>query len=87
MRNPLAILVSRFDRLGRHEAAAATIAGFAGHPLTALAFPEINTSIAHLRDALAPAPTAWEVIHLCRSGLRRFVTVTIGVIGQGELQR
>ncbi|MGO8767664.1 hypothetical protein [Mycobacterium sp.] len=42
MRNPLAILASLFDRLGRYEAAA-TIAGFAVNPLTALAFPEINT--------------------------------------------
>jgi hypothetical protein len=51
MRNPLAILASLFDRLGRYEAAA-TIAGFAVNPLTALAFPEINTSIARLRDVL-----------------------------------
>jgi hypothetical protein len=51
MRNPLAILASLFDRLGRYEAAA-TIAGFAVNPLTALAFPEINTSIALLRDGL-----------------------------------
>ena len=33
MRNPLAILTSLFDRLGRYEAAA-TIAGFAVNPLT-----------------------------------------------------
>ncbi len=32
------------------KTAAATIAGFAVNPLTALAFPEINTSIALLRD-------------------------------------
>jgi hypothetical protein len=51
MRNPLAILASLFDRLGRYEAAA-TIAGFAVNPLTALAFPEINTSIALLRDVV-----------------------------------
>jgi hypothetical protein len=31
---------------------AATVAGFAVNPLIALAFPEINTSIAYLRDVL-----------------------------------
>jgi hypothetical protein len=44
-------LATFLDRLGRHEPAA-TIAGFALSPLTALAFPEINTAIAHLREAL-----------------------------------
>ena len=51
MRSPLAILAVLFDRLGRYEPAA-TIAGFALSPLTATAFPEINTAIAHLRDVL-----------------------------------
>ncbi len=51
MRSPLAILAAFFDRLGRYEPAA-TIAGFAFSPLTAAAFPEINTAIAHLRDVL-----------------------------------
>jgi predicted ATPase len=48
---PLAVLAAVFDRLGRHEAAA-TIAGFALSPLTALGIPEINIAIAHLRDVL-----------------------------------
>ena len=48
---PLAALAAWFDRLGRHEAAA-TIAGFALSPLTALATPEISTAIAHLRGVL-----------------------------------
>jgi predicted ATPase len=48
---PLASLTALFDRLGRHESAA-TIAGFALNPLTALATPEINTAITHLRDVL-----------------------------------
>jgi predicted ATPase len=48
---PLAALTALFDRLGRHESAA-TIAGFAFSPLTALATPEINTAITHLRDVL-----------------------------------
>jgi predicted ATPase len=51
MRSPLAILAALFDRRGGYEAAA-TIAGFAVNPLTALAFPEITTAIAHLRDVL-----------------------------------
>ena len=51
IKNPLAALAALFDRLGRHESAA-TIAGFALSPLTALAIPEINTAIAHLRDVL-----------------------------------
>ena len=48
---PLAALTALFDRLGRHDSAA-TIAGFALNPLTALATPEISTAIAHLRDVL-----------------------------------
>jgi hypothetical protein len=40
-----------FDRLGRRELAA-TIAGFALSPRTALGTPEINTAITHLRDVL-----------------------------------
>jgi predicted ATPase len=48
---PLAILASLFDRIGRNEAAA-TIAGFAFRPVTAASFPELSTTIAHLRKAL-----------------------------------
>jgi predicted ATPase len=48
---PLAALAALFDRLGRPEVAA-TIAGFALSPLTALAIPEINIAIAHLREVL-----------------------------------
>jgi len=51
LRVPLAVLAALFDRLGRYEPAA-TIAGFALSPLAALATPEINTAITHLRDAL-----------------------------------
>jgi predicted ATPase/class 3 adenylate cyclase len=51
MRSPLTILAVFLDRLGRFEPAA-TIAGFASSPLTAAAWPEINTAIAHLRDVL-----------------------------------
>ena len=48
---PLAALAALFDRLGRHEVAA-TIAGFALSPLTAVGTPEINTAITHLRQVL-----------------------------------
>jgi hypothetical protein len=48
---PLAALAGLFDRLGRHEVAA-TIAGFAISPFTAVAITEINTAITHLRDVL-----------------------------------
>jgi hypothetical protein len=51
MRAPLALLATLFDRLGRHESAA-TIAGFALNPLTALTLREITTAITHLRDVL-----------------------------------
>jgi hypothetical protein len=47
----LTILAVFLDRLGRCEPAA-TIAGFAFNPLSATTFPEINPTIAHLRDAL-----------------------------------
>jgi hypothetical protein len=48
---PLANLAAFFDRHGRHEPAA-TIAGFAFRPVTAATFPELSTTIAHLRDLL-----------------------------------
>jgi hypothetical protein len=48
---PLAALAALFDRLARHQSAA-TIAGFALSPLTALASPELNTAIMHLREIL-----------------------------------
>jgi hypothetical protein len=48
---PLAALAALFDRLGHHEVAA-TIAGFALSPLTALASPELNAAITDLRDVL-----------------------------------
>ncbi len=51
IKTPLAALAALFDRLGRHHSAA-TIAGFALSPLTALATPEINAAIANLRDVL-----------------------------------
>jgi hypothetical protein len=48
---PLAVLAALFGRLGRHEAAA-TIAGFALSPITAVGTPEIKTAITHLRQVL-----------------------------------
>ena len=48
---PLAMLAAFFDRLGRYEAAA-NIAGFAFKPITAASFPELSTTIAHLREVL-----------------------------------
>jgi predicted ATPase/class 3 adenylate cyclase len=50
-RSPLAILAALLDRLG-HLEPAATIAEFAANPLTRLAFPEVTTTIAHLRKML-----------------------------------
>jgi predicted ATPase/class 3 adenylate cyclase len=54
IRSPLAVLAVLLDRLGRYEPAA-TIAGFALSPLTAMGVPEITTAIAHLRDVLGEA--------------------------------
>jgi predicted ATPase len=51
MRFPLALLAGFLFRLGRHEPAAA-LAGFALSPLVASAYPELDTTIAGLRDAL-----------------------------------
>jgi hypothetical protein len=48
---PLAALAALFGRLGRHEVAA-TVAGFALSPLTAVGTPEINTAITRLRQVL-----------------------------------
>ena len=50
IRSALATLAVVLDRLGRLEPAA-TIAGFAFSPLTAL-FPQLSTAITHLRDVL-----------------------------------
>ena len=47
-RSPLAILAALLDRLGHYEPAA-TIADFAANPVSRMAFPEITTTIAHLR--------------------------------------
>ena len=54
LRGPLAALAALFDRLGRYEPAA-TIAGFALHPIASRAFPQLTTAIAHLRDVLGEA--------------------------------
>jgi predicted ATPase len=54
MRSPLVTLAAIFDRLEHHEAAA-TIIGFAGTPFTRSVFPEIYTTIAHLREVLGDA--------------------------------
>ena len=51
IRGPLAILAVFLDRLGRYEPAA-TIAGFASTPMTAIAIRELGTAITHLRDVL-----------------------------------
>jgi predicted ATPase len=49
---PLAVLTALLDRLGRYEPAA-VIAGFAVVPLSTSGFPEITTTITHLRDVLS----------------------------------
>jgi tetratricopeptide (TPR) repeat protein len=48
---PMPILAALFDRVGRHEQAA-TLCGFAGTAMARAAYPEIDTTIAHLRDIL-----------------------------------
>ena len=50
-RSPLAILAGLLCQLGHHEPSAA-IADFADDPLTRIAFSEITTTIAHLREVL-----------------------------------
>jgi tetratricopeptide (TPR) repeat protein len=51
IRVPLANLAVVLDRRGRYESAA-TIAGFAFSPMTALTIHELGTAIAHLRNTL-----------------------------------
>jgi predicted ATPase/class 3 adenylate cyclase len=51
MRNPLAALTVLLDRLGRFEPAA-TLAGYAASPMTAIVVPELHTTVAHLREVL-----------------------------------
>jgi predicted ATPase len=51
IRNPMAMLATLLDRLGRHESAA-TIAGFAYSPLTASGSSTIGATITHLRAIL-----------------------------------
>ena len=50
----MAVLAVLFDRLERYEPAA-TIAGFALHPIATALAPEITTTITHLRDVLGGA--------------------------------
>jgi predicted ATPase/class 3 adenylate cyclase len=52
MVSPLAVLAAHFDRIGRYEAAA-TIVGFAGTAFALATFPEIDVTIAHLREVLS----------------------------------
>ena len=51
LQNPLAILASLLDRLGHHEQAA-TICGLAETAFTRASYPQLNTTIVHLRDVL-----------------------------------
>ena len=51
MRPALSVLAILLHRLGRHEPAA-TIAGFAFNPITAVAVPGFGTAITHLREVL-----------------------------------
>jgi predicted ATPase len=51
LRNPLAVLACQLDRLGHHEQAA-TISGFAASAFTLASYPQLNPTIAHLRDVL-----------------------------------
>jgi predicted ATPase len=51
MVSPLGALAAHFDRIGHHEAAA-TMIGFAGTAFALATFPEIRTTIAHLREVL-----------------------------------
>ena len=51
MLSPLAVLAASLDRLGHHEPAA-VIGHFADTPFTRAGYPEITTTITHLREAL-----------------------------------
>ena len=48
---PMPILAALFDRVGHHEQAA-TICGFTRTAMARAAFPEIDTTITHLREVL-----------------------------------
>jgi hypothetical protein len=51
LQNLLAILASLLDSLRHHEQAA-TISGVAATAFTLASYPQLNTTIAHLRDVL-----------------------------------
>jgi hypothetical protein len=51
LRTPLAILAILLDRRGYYEPAA-TVSEFGATPLSRAAYPEIDATIAHLRDVL-----------------------------------
>ena len=51
MPQPLAVLLSYLDRLG-HLEAAATISGFTTSPFVGNYYPELHTTLRHLRDVL-----------------------------------
>jgi predicted ATPase/class 3 adenylate cyclase len=54
LRSPLAFVANFLDRLGHYEPAATT-AGFAFNPFTSTSYPQINDTIAHLREVLGDA--------------------------------
>jgi hypothetical protein len=58
MRVPLAWLATFLDRPGHYDPAA-TAAGFAVSPLTAASFPNLNTTITHLREVLGDEAYEW----------------------------
>jgi hypothetical protein len=51
MRNPLAVLACHLDRRGHHEQAA-IMSGFAASAFTLASYPQLGSTIAHLRDVL-----------------------------------
>ena len=51
LQNPLAILASLLDSLGHHEQAA-TNSGFAATAFTLASYPQLNSTMVHLRDVL-----------------------------------
>jgi hypothetical protein len=51
LRNPLAVLACQLDRIGLHEQAA-TMSGFAESAFTLASYPQLSSTIDHLRDVL-----------------------------------
>jgi predicted ATPase len=85
LRSPLAVASAFFDRVGRFEAAA-TIAGFSLSPLAVASVPELNLTIAHLRNVLGDGTYETFARHGEAMSMAKIVTFVYNQIDQARTE-